>query len=316
MVAERDRIGAGVQELVADRLGDAEAAGRVLAVDDHAIELPALPQARQPFDDGVAAGPPDDIAEKEKTHGRSLNGARKWVWISSDSVMTISSKRSCGSSGTSAISWTEKARPIVRDRVLRFKGWRWRGRNGLCHSRSGLLGDRRRQAEREGPRERFRAHPGPGSRTPKPPLMRGSPGCQRRKLRWGWMICESGDLLTAGDRSASMSGRGNRPRCGWANRLRWYRWRQVREGRAPCAAMRRAASRRKCLVEPVATGKCLLAKPFLQSAGGGQRCMECGATKVVGEAIPGTYSVGGRRVSRSRDRVRDSSLGIDKAPGK
>ena len=79
VIAERDRIGAGIQEIVADRLGDAEAAGRVLAVDDHAIEPPSLPQAGQTVDDRVAAWPSDHIAEKEKTHGRSLNGARKWV---------------------------------------------------------------------------------------------------------------------------------------------------------------------------------------------------------------------------------------------
>ena len=46
MVAEGDGIGAGGQELVADRLGDAEAAGGVLAVDDDAIEPPALAQGR------------------------------------------------------------------------------------------------------------------------------------------------------------------------------------------------------------------------------------------------------------------------------
>ena len=34
MVAERDDVGAGIDELVIDRLGNAEAAGGVLAVDD------------------------------------------------------------------------------------------------------------------------------------------------------------------------------------------------------------------------------------------------------------------------------------------
>ena len=34
VVAERHRVGAGLQQLLEDRLGDAEAAGRVLAVDD------------------------------------------------------------------------------------------------------------------------------------------------------------------------------------------------------------------------------------------------------------------------------------------
>ena len=45
MVAERDRVGAGGEDLVADRLRDAEAAGGVLAVDDDAVEAPALAQA-------------------------------------------------------------------------------------------------------------------------------------------------------------------------------------------------------------------------------------------------------------------------------
>jgi hypothetical protein len=39
------------------------------------------------------------------------------------------------------------------------------------------------------------------------------------------------------------------------------------------------------------------------------------ATKAVGR-IPGTYKVGGRRVPKSTDKDRDSSLGDRKAPGK
>ena len=42
MVAERDGVGARREDLVADRLGDPEAAGRVLAVDDDAVEPPPL----------------------------------------------------------------------------------------------------------------------------------------------------------------------------------------------------------------------------------------------------------------------------------
>ena len=41
MIAERDGVGAGVDEVVVDRLGDAEAAGGVLAIDHDEIELPA-----------------------------------------------------------------------------------------------------------------------------------------------------------------------------------------------------------------------------------------------------------------------------------
>ena len=47
VVAERDRVDAGGEEFLADRLGDAEAAGGVLAVDDDEIEPPARAQARQ-----------------------------------------------------------------------------------------------------------------------------------------------------------------------------------------------------------------------------------------------------------------------------
>jgi hypothetical protein len=43
--------------------------------------------------------------------------------------------------------------------------------------------------------------------------------------------------------------------------------------------------------------------------------MKCGATKAVGEAIPGTYKVGGRHMFRSTDRAGTAPVGIDKAPG-
>ena len=56
MVAERDRIGTGVDEFVIDRLGDAEAAGRILAVDDDEIEGPILDERREPIGDCGAAG--------------------------------------------------------------------------------------------------------------------------------------------------------------------------------------------------------------------------------------------------------------------
>jgi 5-formyltetrahydrofolate cyclo-ligase len=47
MVAERDGIGTSVEEFVVDRLGDAEAAGRVLAIDDDEVQLPVLDEAGQ-----------------------------------------------------------------------------------------------------------------------------------------------------------------------------------------------------------------------------------------------------------------------------
>ena len=71
VIAERDRVGAGLEEFLADRLGDAEAAGGVFAVDDDEIEPPAgrAGAAIEPAST-AAAGPSDDIADKEQTHRR------------------------------------------------------------------------------------------------------------------------------------------------------------------------------------------------------------------------------------------------------
>ncbi len=72
MVAERHDVGAGGQQLLQDRLGDAEAAGRVLAVDGDEIERVAGAQPGQLLDHGVAAGAADDVAEEQQTHAASL----------------------------------------------------------------------------------------------------------------------------------------------------------------------------------------------------------------------------------------------------
>ena len=64
VVAGGHDVGAGIEHLAQDFLGDAEAAGGVLAVDDDEIELVVGDQRRQPLDHGIAAGPPDDVAEE------------------------------------------------------------------------------------------------------------------------------------------------------------------------------------------------------------------------------------------------------------
>jgi len=68
VVAERDRIGAGIAKLVVDRFRNAEAAGGILAIDGDEIELPALAQFRQPARYRFAARPSDHVTEKEKAH--------------------------------------------------------------------------------------------------------------------------------------------------------------------------------------------------------------------------------------------------------
>ncbi len=65
MVAERDRIGAGVDEFLVDRLGDAEATGGVLAIDDDEIERPVTDHAGQMLRDGGAPGPADHVTDEK-----------------------------------------------------------------------------------------------------------------------------------------------------------------------------------------------------------------------------------------------------------
>ena len=67
MVAERDRVGTGVDEVVVDRLGDAETAGGVLAIDDDEIERPVADQAREVLENRGAAGLADDVADEKDT---------------------------------------------------------------------------------------------------------------------------------------------------------------------------------------------------------------------------------------------------------
>ena len=68
VVAERDDVGAGAEQVLEDGLGDAEAAGRVLAVDHHEIELVALAQPGQLVDHGLPARPADHVTQEKQSH--------------------------------------------------------------------------------------------------------------------------------------------------------------------------------------------------------------------------------------------------------
>ena len=68
VIAERDGVGAGIDEIVVDRLGDAEAAGGVLAVDHDEVELPFGDQLRHPVEQDVAPAAADDVADEENSH--------------------------------------------------------------------------------------------------------------------------------------------------------------------------------------------------------------------------------------------------------
>ena len=72
VIAERHGIDAHGEEFLENILGEAEAAGRVLAIDDDKIEPPAGAQKGNLLKDGGASRPPDDVADEKETDHRSL----------------------------------------------------------------------------------------------------------------------------------------------------------------------------------------------------------------------------------------------------
>ena len=68
MVAERHRIRAGGDEIVANGFGDAKPARGILAVDDDEIERPAFSQFRQALKQRDAPRPADDVADEQHAH--------------------------------------------------------------------------------------------------------------------------------------------------------------------------------------------------------------------------------------------------------
>ena len=77
MIAERNRVGAGLDEFIVDRLGDAEAAGRVFAVDHDAIELPVAHQTRQALRNDGAAAATDNVADEQNAHSLTPSDAAR-----------------------------------------------------------------------------------------------------------------------------------------------------------------------------------------------------------------------------------------------
>jgi hypothetical protein len=68
VVAERQAVGAGVEQLARGVLGDPEARGGVLAVDHHELETQPPAQARQVLGQAVATRAADDVSEEPDTH--------------------------------------------------------------------------------------------------------------------------------------------------------------------------------------------------------------------------------------------------------
>ena len=189
VVAEGHDVGAGEQDLVADRLRDAEAAGRVLAVDDDEIEPPALAQGRQALDDRVAARPADDVAEEEEAHrSKCSRDGTDHAGLRDDQVEPPVMR--LGGHARHFLHGKGKA-----DRDDRMK--LGEGGDGavvmalaVAEAVAGPVESGERHEQR---RRKASGASGPGSRMPKPPRTRTSPGRQSRQLNCGWQDQRQGD---------------------------------------------------------------------------------------------------------------------------
>ncbi len=69
MVAGGHDIGPGFDCCIKDRLGNAKAVGRILAIDHHKIGLHVADQTRQLVEHGHSPGLADHVTQKQQTHG-------------------------------------------------------------------------------------------------------------------------------------------------------------------------------------------------------------------------------------------------------
>ena len=73
MVTGRDNVRAEIEELIGERRCQAEAAGGVFSIDDKKIDRISFKDVREMLADNVATGGPEDIADKEDIHWKSLH---------------------------------------------------------------------------------------------------------------------------------------------------------------------------------------------------------------------------------------------------
>jgi hypothetical protein len=71
VVAERERVRSGREQLLGELRRDPGSVGRVLAVDDADVDVELVAQPGQPFLDGPPAGAPEDVAEEEDLQWRA-----------------------------------------------------------------------------------------------------------------------------------------------------------------------------------------------------------------------------------------------------
>ena len=291
MIAERDGVGAGVEQFAIDRLGDAEAAGGVLAVDDDEIELPVARSA--PAGARSTMVRPLRPTTSPTKRMRMLNAPRRS--ITSRSVSTRSSRASRGVAGTAANFLRREGDADGGDRLARAQP-----RDGhvviagaIADAMAGAVEGQKRHQQNVGidlrrlglrladaPYARDRAarperHARMTSGLPRPATA-GSASCapasasllqQRQRIDLALERHEAGD-----DRCPARSASGNfRAAIASAAALR------ASAGSASRRAMRLAAKRRPWI------------RSTLADAASCQSYNECGAAPAVGALIPGTY---------------------------
>ena len=175
MIAGGDQIGAGGVEILADLGGDAEAAGGVLAVDDHDVQAEIGAQPRQPVDQHPPSGPADDVAaETRDPHGPAAAGPAEAV---QRGLRDHAVERDVGRAGRH-LARPPARRTRCRSRAgaaLAIAGGRACGRSSPCHSPGGRPVDRTPGAAPGPRRARARGRDGSGSSSLKVPWTRTSP---------------------------------------------------------------------------------------------------------------------------------------------
>jgi hypothetical protein len=98
MVTGRENVCALVEELVGDTRRDAKAAGGILRVDHHQVDLPLLDERGQVFTYDTPSGVPKDVTNKENAQKPSSGRCRlandpatgtKWSWLPVGGTATL-----------------------------------------------------------------------------------------------------------------------------------------------------------------------------------------------------------------------------------
>ena len=201
MVPERDRVGPQLEQLARGLLGDAHAAGGVLAVHDHEVRLVGVADLRQQRGERPPADAADHVADEQKLHGwRFCQPARGGD----------GDRHARGARPGQALRRQGRAARRVADRRAR----RARGR------------DRPERRRQDDPSVDPRGHPAARTRARSASCPRGSAGCRSRRpstassrSRRTWRCSRASSARPT--RARPSTGCSSSPTCATAPATRW-----------------------------------------------------------------------------------------------